>query len=247
MFEVLDRDGLGRLGVLETRHGRVRTPALVPVVNPNKVLISPAEMATRFGAEIVITNAYILSKSREQGETDLHARLGFPGPIMTDSGAFQQHVYGDVDASNKEIVEYQAKIGSDLVTMLDVFSEPEHTRARAAKDVDETLARAAEAVAVKKAWTGDPFALVGAVQGGIHPEERTRSAAELSKLDVDVAAEHPNELEKSLGRETGDAPSKQRRHFRLVHADEPCCLSLGQTSRLDRLRDLRGEARLPSC
>jgi len=188
VFEVLNRDGLGRLGVLETRHGRVRTPALVPVVNPNKVLISPAEMATRFGAEIVITNAYILSKSKEHGETDLHARLGFAGPIMTDSGAFQQHVYGDVDASNKEIVEYQAKIGSDLVTMLDVFSEPEHTRARAAKDVDETLARGAEAVAVKKAWPGDPFALVGAVQGGVHPEERTRSAAELSKLEVDVAA-----------------------------------------------------------
>ena len=37
--------------------------------------------------------------------------------------------------------------------------------------------------------------------------------------DVDVAAEHPNELEKSLGRETGDAPSKQRRHFRLIDAE----------------------------
>src|SRR2546430_9227579 len=188
VFEVLDRDGLGRLGVLETRHGPIRPPALRPVVNRMRFLFLPAEMATKFGAEIVITNAYILNKSKEQGDANVHARLGFPGPIMTDSGAFQQHVYGDVDVSNRDIVEYQAKIGSDLVTMLDVFSEPEHTRARAAKDVDETLVRAAEAVAVKKAWTGDPFTLVGAVQGGIHPEERTRSAAELSKLDVDIAA-----------------------------------------------------------
>jgi len=188
VFEVLDRDGLGRLGLLETRHGPVRTPALMPVVNPNKVLIPPAEMADRFGAEIVITNAYILYKSEDKGDADLHARLGFPGPIMTDSGAFQQHVYGDVDVSNREIVEYQARIGSDLVTMLDVFSEPEHTRSRASADVDETLTRAAEAAAVKAAWPGGRFALVGAVQGGVHPEERTRCAQELSKLDVDVAA-----------------------------------------------------------
>jgi 7-cyano-7-deazaguanine tRNA-ribosyltransferase len=188
VFEVLDRDGLGRLGLLETRHGPVRTPALMPVVNPNKVLIPPAEMADRFGAEIVITNAYILYKSKDEGDADLHARLGFPGPIMTDSGAFQQHVYGDVDVSNREIVEYQARIGSDLVTMLDVFSEPEHTRSRASADVDETLTRAAEAAAVKAAWPGGRFALVGAVQGGVHPEERSRCAQELSKLDVDVAA-----------------------------------------------------------
>src|SRR3970282_1171259 len=112
----------------------------------------------------------------------------FPGPIMTDSGAFQQHVYGDVDVSNREIVEYQARIGSDLVTMLDVFSEPEHTRSRASADVDETLTRAAEAAAVKAAWPGGRVALVCAVQGGVHPEERSRCAQELSELEVDVAA-----------------------------------------------------------
>ena len=173
MFEVVDRDGIARLGVLETRHGPVRTPALMPVVNPNKVLIPPAEMAQRFGAEIVITNAYILYTSKEREGVDLHARLGFPGPIMTDSGAFQQHVYGDVAVSNRDIVEYQARIGSDLVTMLDIFSEPEHSRTRAATDVDETLKRAAEAVAVNAA-TNTGSALVGAVQGVIHPEERTR-------------------------------------------------------------------------
>ncbi len=188
MFEVIDRDGLGRLGLLETRHGPVRTPALMPVVNPNKVLIPPAEMAQRFGAEVVITNAYILYTSKEQKDVDLHDHLGFPGPIMTDSGAFQQHVYGDVDVSNREIVEYQARIGSDLVTMLDVFSEPEHSQTRAAADVDETLRRAAEAVGVKAANAEPGFALVGAVQGGIHPEERTRCAQELSNLDVDIAA-----------------------------------------------------------
>ncbi len=60
MFEVRERDGLARIGVLETRHGRVTTPALLPVVNPNQPIVPPGELASRFGAEILITNAYIL-------------------------------------------------------------------------------------------------------------------------------------------------------------------------------------------
>jgi len=62
VFEVRERDGLGRIGRLETPHGRVTTPALLPVVNPNRPIIPPAELATAFGAEILITNAYILGK-----------------------------------------------------------------------------------------------------------------------------------------------------------------------------------------
>ena len=190
MFEIIDRDGLARLGRLETRHGSVQTPALLPVINPNNIVIPPAEMVNRFGAEIVITNAYILHRSRRNGSTeeDVHMRLAYQGPIMTDSGAYQQHVYGDVKTSNEEIVRYQASIGSDLVTMLDVFSEPHHSRLEAATGVDETLRRAAEAASIREELGKDAFALVGAVQGGVHPEERTRCAVELSKLGVDVAA-----------------------------------------------------------
>ena len=195
VFEVIDRDGLARLGLLETRHGVVQTPTLMPVVNPNKILIPPADMAEKFGAEIVITNAYILYQTaRKEGKSfedlTVHDVLEYEGPIMTDSGAFQQHVYGDVEVTNREIVEFQALLGSDLATMLDVFSEPEHSRPRAAADVDETLRRAAEAVQVKEEMSSVEagFALVGAVQGGLHPEERTRCAQELSRLAVDVAA-----------------------------------------------------------
>src|SRR5207247_7003438 len=75
-----------------------------------------------------------------------------------------------------------------LGTMLDVFSEPEHGTARAAADVDETLRRAEEAARVKSERDDPGFALVGAVQGGIHPEERTRCAEGLSGLDIEVAA-----------------------------------------------------------
>jgi len=186
VFELTARDGLARQGVLETRHGRVTTPALLPVVNPNHPIVSPKDLAVRFGAEILITNAYILGKGalREpvlrQG---VHGLLDFPRAIMTDSGAFQSHVYGDVEVTNPEVIGFQRAIGSDLGTMLDPFSEPEHPLARAQADVDETIARAKEAVALR-----GEMDLVGAVQGGLHEPLRERCAREVSSLDIAVAA-----------------------------------------------------------
>ncbi len=186
MFEVRERDGLARIGVLETRHGRVTTPALLPVVNPNRPIVPPRHLASRFRAEILITNAYILGKGalREAVLRDgVHRLLDFPGAVMTDSGAFQSHVYGDVEVTNPQVIEFQKAIGSDLGTMLDRFSEPEHTAPRAAADVDETVRRAREAAALK----GD-LALVGAVQGALHEDLRERCAREVSSLDIAVAA-----------------------------------------------------------
>src|SRR6266568_2551837 len=174
VFEVRERDGLGRIGVLETAHGPVTTPALLPVVNPNRPVIAPSDLASRFGAEILITNAYILGKSprREAILRDgVHSVLEFPRAIVTDSGAFQSHVYGDVDVTNPDIVAFQKSIGSDFGTMLDVFSEPGHDHARAEADVQETIRRAKEAESLRGG-----MALVGAVQGGLHADLRERCA-----------------------------------------------------------------------
>ena len=186
MFEVLERDGLARIGALDTPHGRVTTPALLPVVNPGRPIVPPVELADRFHAEILITNAYILGKGAHREEVmrrGVHDFLGFQRAVMTDSGAFQAHVYGDVAVSNVEVLEFQKAIGSDLGTMLDVFSEPEHDHDRASADVDETIRRAKEADAIR----GD-LGLVGAVQGGLHADLRERCAREVSTLGIAVAA-----------------------------------------------------------
>jgi 7-cyano-7-deazaguanine tRNA-ribosyltransferase len=186
VFEILERDGLARIGAMDTRHGRVVTPALLPVVNPNHPIVSPQDLANRFHARILITNAYILGKGPHRDDVlrqGVHAFLGFPGAVMTDSGAFQSHVYGDVDVTNAEVIEFQKRIGSDFGTMLDVFSEPSHDFARAAGDVDETVRRAKEADALR-----GEMGLVGAVQGGLHTELRERCAGEISSLGVAVCA-----------------------------------------------------------
>ncbi len=186
MFEVAARDGLARIGSLETRHGKVSTPALLPVVNPNRPIISPADLGSRFRTQILITNAYILNKGSLRDrvlQEGVHRFLGFDGAVMTDSGAFQSHVYGEVDVTNPQVIEFQKAIGSDLGTMLDPFSEPEHDHARAQADVEETIRRASEADHLK----GD-MALVGAVQGGLHEDLRERCAREVSATGVSVAA-----------------------------------------------------------
>src|SRR4030066_1318078 len=106
MFELKERDGLARICELTTKHGKVTTPALLPVVNPNQLTITPREMRERLGVAMVITNSYIIRKSehlREKAEKEgVHRLLDFEGPIMTDSGTFQGHVYGDVDVAPEE-------------------------------------------------------------------------------------------------------------------------------------------------
>jgi len=186
VFELKDRDGLGRAGTIETKRGRVTTPNLAPVLHPIVHEITAKEMKDRFGAEIVMTNSYTVwrSESRQRAlEQGIHRLIDFDGPVMTDSGAFQSHVYGGADVTNQEIVTFQREIGSDFGTVLDVFSEPEHDRHRVEADMMETLARAREAAGIR-----GEMSLVGAVQGGVFADLREKCAHELSKVDVSIHA-----------------------------------------------------------
>jgi len=187
VFEMVDRDCTGRVGILHTAHGKVRTPALLPVVNPHRLTLTPRELRGTFGFEALITNSYIISKDgflRQRAlDEGVHALLGFEGVVMTDSGTFQAHVYGREGTTNEEIVSFQRDIGVDIGTALDVFTEPTHGPDRAREAMEETLRRIGEAASIK----GD-MALAGTVQGGVYPAMREEMASRLAAMDVDV---HP--------------------------------------------------------
>jgi 7-cyano-7-deazaguanine tRNA-ribosyltransferase len=187
MFELKEREGLARICELTTKHGRVTTPVLLPVINPNQITISPNDMKEKFGVQMLITNSYIIrgnpESTRIAQQKGVHALLGFDGPVMTDSGTFQDHVYGDVTVDYEEIVKFQSSIGSDVGTILDVFSEPDFTRKQTEDAVNETIRRAKGSVAHK----GDML-LAGTVQGGVYPDLRERCSQELSQMPFDV---HP--------------------------------------------------------
>src|SRR3972149_11714332 len=127
IFEILQKDICGRIGRLETSHGIVETPTIMPVVNPNIQTISPSELR-KFGAEMTITNSYIIYRKQELRERTmnqgLHSLLDFNGPIMTDSGSYQLSVYGEVEVDNAQIVQFQQDIGSDIGVPLDIPTPP---------------------------------------------------------------------------------------------------------------------------
>ena len=181
MFELKSRDGLGRIGSLRTKHGVVETPTLLPVINPNQITIAPSVMRKKFGTSIVITNSYVINKSEKLRDRalskGLHSLLDFDGPIMTDSGTFQAHVYGDISVTNEEIVTFQREIGSDIGSILDVFSEPYSPKRKARKAIDETLIRAEEAVGIKK-----KMFLAGGIQGSTHLDLREECASRMSEI-----------------------------------------------------------------
>ena len=186
-FEIKEKDLLGRIGKLKTKSGTVETPLLYPVINPSIQLVTPRRLKETFGFEALITNAYILKNRYGDKPVNegLHKFLDFEGAVMTDSGAYQILVYGQVDVSQKEIVAYQEGIGSDIATMLDIPTGWKVTKEQAEGTVAETLKRAK---AFFKTKTRNDILWVGPVQGGQHLDLVAKSAFEMGKLSFQIHA-----------------------------------------------------------
>src|SRR3990172_4296086 len=184
IFEIIQKDICGRIGRLETRHGIIETPTIMRVVNPNIQTIKPSELR-KFGADIIITNSYIIYRKpelRERSMTEgLHSLLDFKGPIMTDSGSYQLSIYGEVEVDNAQIVQFQQDIGSDIGVPLDIPTPPDVPWKRAEDELEITLQREKEALGLKR-----DMLLAAPVQGSTFPELRERAARALSMLDFDV-------------------------------------------------------------
>ena len=187
-FEVRNHDAAGRIGRLTVpRAGvTVETPALLPVVNPNVLTIEPARLREEFGAEMLITNAYIISQTdgiREQVlEEGVHSYLGFDGAIMTDSGSFQLAEYGDIDVTTGEILAFQRRIGSDVATPVDVPTPPDVDRERAESELETTMRALedAEAAATAEMLVNAP------VQGSTFSDLRASAGRHAAATDLDV-------------------------------------------------------------
>ncbi|MCL1977894.1 MAG: tRNA guanosine(15) transglycosylase TgtA [Candidatus Bathyarchaeota archaeon] len=186
-FEIKEKDLLGRIGKLKTKSGTIETPLLFPVINPSVQPVPPQRLKDVFGFEAVITNAYILKKRYQNKpvEEGLHKFLNFNGATMTDSGAYQILVYGDVEYSQKEIVAYEENIGTDIATILDIPTGWRVTKEQAEVTVAETHKRAKEFFNLK---TREDILWVGPVQGGKHLDLVAASAKEMGSLPFNIHA-----------------------------------------------------------
>ncbi len=184
-FEIKDKDLAGRIGRIETRGGRVETPAFFPVIHPFRQpkQISPSRIK-ELGFDQVITNAYIvLQKLGPDAEINIHDLLSFEGVVMTDSGAYQLLMYGRerVEIDPKLIVEFQERIGSDIAVIADIPTRDDAPYEEALESVRETLRRArlsAEIISTFKSGT----VWVLPIQGGVHIDLVRKSAREALEI-----------------------------------------------------------------
>lgn len=188
MFSIRKKDGLARIGELITNNGKILTPILLPVINPNKQMIHPNEMV-KYGAEAFITNAYLLFKNSINKEKalkeGLHKFIDFSGPLMTDSGAFQLMEYGEVSVTNQQITQFQEKIGSDIGVFLDCpTKEGSYDDFNLA--LDETIRRADEHIEIRDPKNSILWA--GPIQGGKFLDLIKKSCVEMEKKEFNV---HP--------------------------------------------------------
>lgn len=183
MIETIQKDLLARIARFRTKSGLVETPTFIPVVHPTTELIPPQKMFQDFNCQIIIANAYLLSKAECKGT--IHDILNFPGSIMTDSGAYQLLIYGDVQTTPERIIQFQEEIKTDIAVILDVPTGGKATYDEAKLTVEETLRRAKASISQRQKSN---ILWVGPIQGGTYPKLVEKSAQAISKLDFSIYA-----------------------------------------------------------
>jgi queuine tRNA-ribosyltransferase len=205
-FELLAGEGGARRGRLHLAHGSVDTPAFMPVGTYGTVKgMTPQELES-LGAQIVLGNTFHLML-RPGPEivalhTDgLHGFMGWPHPILTDSGGFQVFSLAElrridetgvsfrspVDGAPvrlrpEDAMDVQRALCSDIAMAFDDCTAypASHAAARDSMERSMRWARRSHAHYYRDAPPGQLF---GIVQGGMYPDLRAASLASLLELD----------------------------------------------------------------
>jgi queuine tRNA-ribosyltransferase len=203
-FSVTARDGSARRGTLELAHGRVDTPAFMPVGTYGTVKAMSPEELCAVGAQIVLGNTFHLWLrpgleviGKHQG---LHRFMGWNGPILTDSGGFQVFSLGPLRKIAEDGVQFASPINGDrlLLTPEESMRIQRVLGADIAMAFDEctaypaTEAEAAASMRLSMRWARrsksafeSSNALFGIVQGGMYESLRTESLEELKSIGFD--------------------------------------------------------------
>ena len=204
-FDLHATDGLARRGTLSLARGQVETPAFMPVGTYGTVkAMSPAELV-EVGADIVLGNTFHLwlrpGLEVIAAHGGLHRFMGWQGPILTDSGGFQVYSLGALRKVSEEGVAFQSPVNgdrlfltpedsmriqrvldSDVVMIFDECTAYPATRDEAAVSMRLSLRWAQRS---RRAHEGNPNALFGIVQGGMHEDLRDESRQALEAIGFD--------------------------------------------------------------
>jgi len=204
-FDLLQTDttSAARRGRMHTRRGIVETPVFMPVGTQGTVKAMLPEALEQVGAQIILGNTYHLflrpGHDLVQRLGGLHKFMHWDKPILTDSGGFQVFSLGKLRKISEDGVTFQSHLdgathrltpessiqvqealGSDIVM---VFDECIPYPSTASYVEDSTRRSGRWAKRCKEAFDHNSgAALFGIVQGGMFPELRAQSVAEL--LDI---------------------------------------------------------------
>lgn len=207
-IEVLheDKNCHARYGLLHTPHGTVELPMFMPVGTQATVkMLSPEELLAMHSG-VVLANTYHLAL--RPGEDivakagGIHKFMGYPGPMLTDSGGYQvfslakirdqiqeegvsfkDPLNGDKHFFSPEsVMDIEEKIGADIAMAFDECAPYPCTREYMEASVDRTIRWAKRCLAAHKR---PDQALFGICQGGDFADIRQRCAETLTQLPFD--------------------------------------------------------------
>ncbi len=193
----------GRVGVLKTAHGEIKTPIFMPVGTRGAVKALTNAQLKEVKAQIILGNTYHLmlrpGKEIIEKAGGLHEFMGWDRPILTDSGGyqvfslsslnkitnegvwFQSHIDGRrLFLGPKESMEIQKVLGSDIVMCFDECCPYPSTY----ESVKASLVKTDAWAKVCREYPLKPHqALFGIVQGGGYRDLREASAKSITALD----------------------------------------------------------------
>jgi len=194
-----------RTGTIRTAHGDFGTPVFMPVGTQGSVkAVSPQELE-QAGVEVILANTYHLylrpGHRVVERRGGLHRFMGWPHPILTDSGGYQvyslaglreitdegvtfrSHLDGSTHfIGPREAMEIQGSLGADIIMAFD-----ECAPYPAAYEYVQNCVRLTSRWArrcLKEKGDSDQ-ALFAVVQGGVYEDLRKVSAGELVEMGFD--------------------------------------------------------------
>lgn len=110
-----------RLGRLSTPHGEVETPVFMPVGTRGTVKGILPQQVAQTGAQILLNNTYHLmlrpGSARIAKLGGVHAFMGWPGPILTDSGGYQAYSMADINRVDDDGVMFRSVIDGKMIRL----------------------------------------------------------------------------------------------------------------------------------
>ncbi|OGY46431.1 MAG: hypothetical protein A2744_03185 [Candidatus Buchananbacteria bacterium RIFCSPHIGHO2_01_FULL_44_11] len=209
MFKIFKTSKISRarLSELKTAHGKIVGPFFMPIATRAAVKNLTNEELKELNAQIILSNTYhLLLRPGQQllkKYGGLHQFMGWPGPILTDSGGFQVFSLGShrqisekgvsfVDPQNgnkyflspEKAIQVQKTIGSDIIMVLDECPAYPCSKLYAQKSLILT-SRWAKRSKIEHNKNKNRQLLFGIIQGSVYRDLRIESAKQITKIGFD--------------------------------------------------------------